>query len=422
MQRHTEPLPTPALAECYSLYQQVRDDLHTLELTEADAALQANALERTLNAKGQIARAAFALYANSGSTQEFMGKVEENLMSDPGFTEEAYRMGTDDAMLGAYLHPLSLLHDDIPSPVESICATARNLEIVRDFVRPVEGIATGMLMSGANAWGAFYAVKGGVPDVLKDEGVPQLPYGEISDIDLIVSADSIAELSLCVDSYVAAGLVEPRERERFAAYRKLYDRGEADVFSLRSYYREVEESIHFLPTEVVERICSMTGGRAHVDSNGLRYDIIRDFRPNIPGNVRRYGSYPLADVRGLRTTDFYPDLTEMQSHDGSILGYLSESAIGGPAEVDGENTYYMGVFSSFFAVDPVLLIDRGGWLSQMSAMLHNNISKILNGAEVRFIPRQGRMAVHSLARIRHMLQYGNDGLSQAASERAVQQD
>lgn len=395
--------------ESYAQYQDTRDRLHTLELTSGtEPVLQEAALAETLRAKASVAKAAISLYNQSASTAEFLQKVEDGFLSSPHFAEEGYRMGTDDAMLGAYLLPLSQLRDDIPSPIESIQATAKNLAIVDTFKASAEEVADGMLLTGANAWGGFYAVQGGIPEALRHEGISQLPYGEISDIDLLATADTVDELGQCVEKLIGDGLVEPTEKDRFTVFTQLHAQGEADIFSLRSHYGHVEQSIHFLTNEIVTQICLMTPPRVHTAGADLQYGIIRDFRPNMPGNVKKYGSYPMGDLKGLQEVSFSPNIRKITSERGRTLGYLSENTVGGPATVVKEVTYYMGVLAFFMAVDPVILLDKTGKLENGSRVLQQRIATILQGAKPRFIPRQERMPEHALDRIQRMLQYADE--------------
>jgi hypothetical protein len=408
------------LAESYAQYQHIREHLHTLELTDGvEAVLHESVRQEALRAAGVVARAAITLYNQSASTTEFLQHVRDELLSSSHFAEEGHRMGTDDAMLGAYLLPLSQLRDDIPSPIEAIYATANNLAIVDKFKTSVEEAADGMLLTGAHAWGGFYAVRGGVPEILRYEGVPQLPYGEISDIDLLVTADTVETLGQCVEKFISDGLVEPNERDRFMIFTQLHAQGEADIFSLRSHYDHVEQSIHFVTKEVITQICSMTPARIHTARADFQYGIIRDFRPNIPGNIKKHGSYPLGDLKGLQKVSFSPRIREITSEDGIILGYLSETTVGGPATVAREATYYIGVLAFFMAIDPVILFDKTGELKSSCSALQQGIAAILQGAKPRFIPRQERMSEHALDRIQRMLQYTDAPPSQTAVAEAA---
>jgi len=68
MEQHYSPPITETLGDCYSNYQQSREHLHSLELNCADQPVQIDVLDKVLDAKAQIAKAAMEMYRKSEDT------------------------------------------------------------------------------------------------------------------------------------------------------------------------------------------------------------------------------------------------------------------------------------------------------------------------------------------------------------------
>lgn len=272
------------------------------------------------------------------------------------------------------------------SPIEAIQATARNLAIVREFTSPVENLADGMLLSGTNAWGAFCAVRGD-SNFEKGKGEPS----RASDIDLLITSQSIDRLGDILQRYISLGLVDESESKRFLVFKDLYTSKKADMFSVRSNYGGVEESLHFIPMDVIDTICNLEPV-ADSSKSGFDLDFLNDFRTTIPGNVRKYGGYPTGDLKGLRVESFVPIPQEIKyPGTNEVAGYITQNPVGGPKVVDGQQTYFMGVIPFFLTISPKLLIDKDNLLSRRITMLRSNIRTIMNDQEIQYIPRQERM-------------------------------
>lgn len=247
--------PQEAFTERYLTYQKAREELNILELRE-EHGLIPELTQKVLGHQEELANLTMGIYNQCSSIAEFEEKMKQ-ILTNPATEEDAIRMGIDEPILGSYLHPLSTTNESIPSPTESIQATIENFKTISEFTNVGKKSADGLLLSRTNAWGPFYAVKGSIPHELQDAGVDQLGYSEFSDIDLFVTNHTIEGLQQVVDDYADAGLIEPKEKERIRLFDELYRDGHADIFSVRSHYRGVLESIHFMPWEKLEQMCSL---------------------------------------------------------------------------------------------------------------------------------------------------------------------
>lgn len=381
------------LSELYAAYQRIRDQLHTAELQgrhEDAARLKSETLEQAEMLAVQINE----LYMQSPSLADFEAQVEAFLCSRP-MQQDALQMNTDDTAVGAYIMPLSLDDESIPSPAEAIRRSVENLKIIDEFASVGEQHASGLLVSGSNTWGRFYSVRGGVPRELQDVGIDQLDYKEFSDIDFLITAPDVEGLAQVIHDYVEAGLLGPNEVERFAIFKRLHEAGELDMFSVRAHTKGAEESIHFVPQDTLNKMASFE--RLSSQPRGeYGLDYIRDFRP---GN--RSVDYTIGELKGLTTTSFMPTSQEVHYGDREeVAGYCYDNPLGGVAEVDGEETYFMGIVPFFLLVTPTVYVDKEGLLSSRIEEYQGNVRAIMNGAEVKFIPRQERMPKYVLDKIK----------------------
>ncbi|KKU90928.1 MAG: hypothetical protein UY23_C0005G0024 [Candidatus Jorgensenbacteria bacterium GW2011_GWA1_48_11] len=258
---------------------------------------------------------------------------------------------------------------------EAILATAKNLEIVEKFTEAASIFTESMLMTGSNAWGPFYAVKGK------------------SDIDLLITGD-LNQLNQVVDNYVSERLIEPHEKQRFAVYRKLYEEKKVDQFSLISNYKNTAVSLDFLPIELVKDMADLNPliTRSYKDDLGLiNVRIVREFRPNMP----RAEGYTIDNLRGSKNAIFHSNFEKIK-YKQNIIGYLSETLVDGQAIYNKKPTYFLGVMSFFLGVNPVVLFDKNRKLTEAIKTLHSNVKKVMQKKKPVYITRQERMPKYSL--------------------------
>lgn len=401
---HGKPhLPLETITSCvefgeaYGSYVDVRNQLQEAEWRGGSS--PADLLQRTVDSRESVAHAVLHLYDESDSLGEFDEKVEAMLDADETAQLEAKQSGHDNPKLAAYLARVSLLDVKTPSPVEAIVTSKQNLGIASQFAGLAAQHATGMLMSGANAWGAFYEVKGDKPDHPFAENAVWRP-DEASDIDLLMTVANTTDLKSVVNDLCDAEVVSPFERRRVAKYNQLYQRGEVDIFSLRAYFQGIEQSIHFLTDDYVDSIVELhPEGATAVTDNGHAIHIARDFRPNFPNSIRKTGGYTLTDLKGLRADNFIPELSEVSDCHGESLGYISQNTVGSVYEQNGERTYAMGVISFFLGIHPVILADRQTGLEQKISRFQSNIAEVMDGQAPAYVTRQERMPGYTLRRV-----------------------
>lgn len=368
-------------------YRRLRDGLHVIEL-RGEPTKQAS--DATVAAKEAIAYTTLALYAQSGTLDDFVADFKDTMDGSKGAQEDALRIGIDDPVLAAHIYPLSLLNDRSVSPTEAVLTTARNLAVARQFSDSAQATADGVLLSGSTAWGSFYAVRGGVPAELREIGVPQIEYSSMSDIDIVVTAKDDEALGATVEQMVEEGLLEPRELERFDAYLGLRREGGADLFSVRSHFGGVEESVHFIPSETMRIILTRQPYRRTPVAAGHAINTLKDFRPNVPGSLTKEGGYTLGDLRELVSLRQVAEISPV-GKEGRILGYVSRTPVGAPITVEGQPTFAMGIMTFLTNVYPIMLFDRdGGFRRQIEASQHD-IAGALGGHPATNVMRRNRM-------------------------------
>lgn len=253
--------------------------------------------------------------------------------------------------------------------------TLKNLAIVEEFKVSASDLVDGMLLSGSNAWGAFYAVT------------------KQSDIDLVITTKNAEEIEKIIERYVVEGLLGQEERQRSKVFQMLFEQRKADTFSIRVPYDTSIVSIDFIPTDLVRDITELKLMKS-VKVGDLNIRVINEFRSNPP----KVDGYTADSLRGEKVM-YHPKFEEIKN-DGFVVGYISETLVDGQREKVEEIEYFIGVISFFFAVDPVILIDRGNRLSKAIEILRSKIAGLTHGQTPAYITRQERMSEESLQGIR----------------------
>lgn len=378
--------------ELYQGYAKSRDKLHSYELSGQDTTIQK---DEALFYKEFLANLTFAMYSHFGSFSDFrntmlnlVDHIEENRgESSPHITE--------------YSRPLSLKDLDIPSPVESIVATLENLAIIDEFKNIAQTHADGMLFSGSNAWGPFYGVRG-EPKGRQNLGQQQQNVYP-SDVDLLITAESIDKLSLTLRDLVSSGLLRPSEIKRFDMFMKLYAENKVDTFWTTGNYKKSQE-IHFITLDIIRKIASMQRINQSLEDED-KTDFVRVLRPNIPKSLEKFGGYSTVDIKGLKDIFFVPQTTPVTLDDGVTEAFVSQMTIGGPARIGDKKTYYVGVIPFFLLISPRILIDNGNLLSKELLRFKEAVMNIVEDDNAILLPRQERMSNSMETRIKNSFKH-----------------
>jgi len=302
----------------------------------------------------------------------------------------------DTVIFDGFVTPPSL-HETMPSPVEACVVTAENKCIAQEFARVGEHTLTGLIISGANAWGAFYATRGVHPKLEEPSPLNR------SDLDLLAIVPEIDDIGETLAQYVDAGLIKEAELERFDDFRRLQRLGLADVFSLRSNYKGFEQSVHFLTHEMTHAITALhpIHQREH-DGQNINY--LKDYRPNLPNNPgKNGGGYTIDDLKGLYIgRRFDPHL------EATPQGYISESPVGSILTIEGQRTYSLGVLDFFLAIKPDIIYDPQKKAEVWVRTLQDTIAHIQGTEKPKNIPRMIRMPKGALRSIEHSVSLARD--------------
>ncbi|MDP2946689.1 MAG: hypothetical protein Q8N88_01105, partial [Nanoarchaeota archaeon] len=328
----------------------------------------------------------------SGSLEEF-GKQLRIMVAYSG---NVSLEDVENYIVGSYIYPPSLNKRNLPSPIESIYSTYENLKIVARFLDIGKKHSNAILLAGANSWGIFHAVEGKIPSRLVELGLEQKKFEAMSDIDFLITCQDFDQLGIVLEDYIQEGLIDIRERVRLNLFKELLDSGQAEVFSVRAHYGGTEESIHFVFNKTISKVIENSQER---DEEGVGF--VRNFRPNIPGNLKKHGAYPTGDILGITKRMFDPQLKEVYGEDGKeVMGYLSRMTVGGFVKLNDQDSYFLGLLSCYLLTEPIILFDRDRTLHNDIVALRARIKVILGDKLPRFIPREERMASTVLQRIK----------------------
>lgn len=318
--------------------------------------------EKRVALRTELAKICMSLYEDSSDLDDFQSKIEALL------SKIAEESNTD---VDHLLQGISERHE--PTPIETIWATLKNLKIAVEIKKISESDASGMLISGTNAWGPFFAVRG----IVATSGQEIYP-NDPSDIDIMMCFNSTSKMNEVINKLVNAKIVNEGELARFEKFLNLYQNDEAEMYSLRSHYQNVEQSIHLLMQNDIEAI-GLQNEAHRKDDIGF----LRDFRPNYPRNLAIYGGYPMMNLEDGTEQLFKVNLRVVEGD----LGYISESPTGGR----NEHGTFISLLHFFLQVSPVILFDRDNLLALTAKNLRQNLHKNLNGKPPAFLIREERM-------------------------------
>ena len=367
----------------YANYRIERKILHDKEKILNDSPKE---LRQVLQTKEELSKIAMALHNHSDSIEKLESLLRK-LISTIG-SESQY-------LTASYIYPFSLKTTNIRSPINSIWATLENLKIISEFAECSKDHANGMLCSGTNAFGAFYAVRGKTPQILINLGIKPDLYDSFSDIDLLISCENIHSMESLMERYVDNRLFENREKIRFMIFKKLFMENRADMFSVRAHHKGTEESIHFVFDSTLSEIANFAEKHK---KNGMGF--IADFRPNMP-KLTENGEYPITNtISG--PDSFKTEIVEIKSSE-ETSGFLWQMPANGISENEGESQYKMGILAFFLLISPIILIDKNGVISSNLERLLRNVRGIIHKDKLVHFARRDKMALEIRTKVEKLL-------------------
>ncbi len=258
--------------------------------------------------------------------------------------------------------------------------TEKNLDIVKQFKRWAEDFADGMIIAGSMAWGAYYA--------LRDD----------SDIDLIIITDELKKIKSIIEKYIAHGLIEKNESQKFKMFETLYREGKCDEYSLVCHFEDTKVSIDFILRDTLEKICSFRELERETYKDGnddIKIRVIGELSSKIP----RERGYDLDNMKEDRKIAFHPKFQEIKDQENNLNCNIRQALVDGQIVNDKNKTYFLGIKTAFFAINPIIIIDKNGLLQKQCTLLRKNISVVLNNQRPVYITRQERMSQDMLKKI-----------------------
>lgn len=311
----------------------------------------------------EIARACIALYYQcddvsdlSHNFRNILGKITEVRLLDP----DKY---------------IARLTQHAPDPIEAISATLKNFEIADLIGTSLAGFADGVLLSGANAWGPFFAVRHPAYESMRN--TPG------SDVDVVAIFDDVDAILQGLKSLARQGLISEGEMQRFHHFKKLSSEKRADVFSMRSFYANTEISLHAYPKSTV---IALVEGSEQKNEQGIGF--LHDFRPSFPNNVRKFGGYPTLDFLSGNTKLFQPTIELVHDVGEKDSSFLCDSPTG---KID-QGEISVGLTLFFFLIAPMCIGGQSAFYETTRRTMLERLRKASNQEPIRFLFREERMA------------------------------
>lgn len=275
---------------------------------------------------------------------------------------------------------ISRFAEKYPDPLETMLATSRNLLIAKDFSNTLVSSADTVVLSGANAWGSFFAVT--------DKVFESHRKNKASDIDLFgifPNNESIFEAG----KNIARAYPTPGLLERAAHAHALFAEKSIDVFSTRILHRDVELSFHAYTRSTCKMIAY---GNEPRNDRGIGF--LRDFRETFPNNVREFGGYPTMDILSGQSEIFTPNIKRLPDN----LGYICDAPTG---KIE-PNDVRIGLTLFFFLIAPAPL-QRSAFFEETRQQLLGRVRTAVSGREISRIFRDERMTNRMLEEIKRSL-------------------
>ncbi len=277
---------------------------------------------------------------------------------------------------------LASFNEKAPDPLETILATAKNLAIAKRTAERLSPHADAIVLSGANAWGPFFAVKGKHFEKTRGE--------KASDIDLFGIFED-AEAVVEAMSHLDATYGNPQVQQRALYFSEIFREGLADVFSVRMMIDGVEVSFHAYPRKTLEMIV-----KGLEPTNEKQIGFVRDFRETLPGNVRIFGGYPTLDILSGKTELFLPAIQALPKQ----KSYICDAPTGRvqPSSVS------IGLTLFFLLIAPRPL-KTSPYFEQQQTQLLERVHKCIGRQDILHIFREERMTKEVLNEIKHSLSF-----------------
>lgn len=260
------PRDTPELALLRQRFSDVYKEYVTIRLTLAE---ELQIYEQRLRIRSKLARIALTLFEISNDLKEFEERLTE-LLSEAA---QVSLFDTTAFLNGLGIGELNRLPENEPTPIEAAWNTMENLKIANEIKTTCQDTSSGIVVSGVNAWGHFFEVRGPVPEQLFNQTIELECRENPSDIDMLITCKTVEDIKTTVNSLIDQGILSTDELDRIDFFLKAYSAEEVDIFSVRSYYKGVEQSIHFITDEVLNRI-----SKRQCKKEGDSINFVRDFR------------------------------------------------------------------------------------------------------------------------------------------------
>jgi len=292
-----------------------------------------------------------------------------------------------------YSSTLSLLEEEgparIPSPYESILSTIELRRIGKETADLIKNYSVGILQSGSASWGGHISTRGQIRE--DPFGIEETKLREmklISDVDMIVVIEQPQDAIVVVEKLINEGRLGKNELARIKKYVELAEANDIDMFSMRGYHGNVEQSYHIITKKVLNELTSPDRPPSKT------IPVLRDFRPDKPGSFKKYGGYPILGTEGRQIALLKKEPTPVDETNLN-LGYISESPAGGAVQikVDGQETndYALGVLTTQLMYLPDVLHDPEGFLRDQVDRVFLMIAPYLPHKSSFTVPRWERM-------------------------------
>lgn len=163
-------------------------------------------------------------------------------------------------------------------------------------------------------------------------------------------------------------------------------------------FKNTKVSIDFILKDTLKKICSLHElkyeiYKDHADSIKIR--IIKELSSKIP----RETGYTLDGMKEKRTIIFHPKFQEIKNHKNNLICNVRQGLVDGQIINNKNKTYFLGIKASYFAINPIIILDKNGLLQKQCILLRKNIASLLNNQKPLYITRQERMTPYMIRKI-----------------------
>jgi len=328
-----------------------------------------NSLEILSNLKSkkyELGKLSQILYSNSENYEEFINRIKEIFINTKGINEKEF----NEYFSATFLYPANLkpIEDKeyLPGPFESIVSTIECLKVAEKVRGSISDSCSSLLFSGSSIWGSFYATKGQIPQEANGYILEQRKLKNISDTDFVSIFKDFSSMEAGIKKLVADKIISEDSVQRFEEFVKLKKDGRVDYLSCRGEVNGIETSMHFFDQQTFSNLNRFIDELEDQKQNIDRRMVFYDFRKDKPKGSG-YDLISPIENESSKKLEFkeYGDVQSVEQ--GNIVPVIFL--------LNEDEKIYLGLIPTQLMQSPIKMIDKGGFVEDISKKLENFIIK-----------------------------------------------